>query len=154
MAQGVVKLETALTDIEAICFDTTPLIYYFEKEEPYHSLTVEIFDAVANERLIGFLSMISVTEFVVKPFSDGKVADVSTFKQFVSPLPIHVVPPTYDIAEKAGQLRAAYRLKTPDALIAATALATGCDALITNDKDLRKLEPEGITVIVLSDFIT
>jgi len=44
-------------------------------------------------------------------------------------------------------------LRTPDALIVATALETGCDAFVTNDKDLKKLEAERITVIVLKDFV-
>ena len=43
------------------------------------------------------------------------------------------VAPDLEIADLAARLRAAHRLKTPDALQAATAVRTGASGLITND---------------------
>ena len=59
-----------------------------------------------------------------------------------------------EIAEQVGKLRSQYpSIQTPDALIVATALERGCDVFVTNDKNLKKLQVRGLTVIVLADFV-
>ena len=45
-----------------------------------------------------------------------------------------------DIAESAARLRASLRLKLPDAVQAATALAINADALVTHDRDFSRLK--------------
>jgi predicted nucleic acid-binding protein len=54
------------------------------------------------------------------------------------------------IAEKASQLRAQYNLTLPDALQVATALAAGCDALLTNDPVLKRVAE--LNALVLDDW--
>ena len=44
-----------------------------------------------------------------------------------------------DIAKGAARLRAAYGLKLPDAVQAASALETNADALLTHDRDFSRL---------------
>jgi len=43
------------------------------------------------------------------------------------------VPVTIDVADLAARLRAEHQLKTPDAIVAATAIRSGATALVTND---------------------
>ena len=40
----------------------------------------------------------------------------------------------------------------PDALVIATAKNEGAGAVVTNDRDLRRVKAEGLTVLVLSDY--
>lgn len=134
--------------------DTSIFIYYLEEVEPYCLLAEEIFNDIVDGNIRGFLSAISVTEFVTKPLADGKVAEVERFKRFLSLLSIQVLTVTYEIAERAGKLRSQYpSIRTPDALIVATALESGCNIFVTNDKNLKKLEACGLTVIILEDFV-
>ena len=134
--------------------DTSVFIYYLEEIEPYYLLSEEIFNEINDDRIKGFLSAISVTEFVTKPFADGKVVEVERFKRFLFSLSIQVLAVTFEIAERAGKLRSQYpSIRTPDALIVATALESGCNIFVTNDKDLKKLGTYGLTVIVLEDFV-
>ena len=49
------------------------------------------------------------------------------------------MPVSAAIADLAAGLRAHHALRTPDALHVATALATGCDAFLTNDATLRRV---------------
>ncbi len=51
------------------------------------------------------------------------------------------------VAETAAILRAKYRLRTPDALQISAALTTGCQAFLTNDKDLRRVTELRVLVI-------
>ena len=55
------------------------------------------------------------------------------------------------IAEVAADLRARYNLRTPDALQAATALHSGCEAFLTNnDKHFRRATD--LQVLILNEL--
>jgi len=154
MEQKVLDIHSFGSQAPSVLLDTSVLIYYLEEIEPYYLLAEEIFNEINDDSIKGFLSVISVTEFVTKPFEDGKVAEVERFKQFLSSLSIQVLEVTYEIAERAGKLRSQYpSIRTPDALIVATALENGCDVFVTNDKNLKKLEIRGLVIIVLEDFM-
>jgi predicted nucleic acid-binding protein len=51
----------------------------------------------------------------------------------------YVVELTADIAESAARLRANLKLKLPDAVQAASAVAVNADALATHDRDFSRL---------------
>jgi predicted nucleic acid-binding protein len=49
------------------------------------------------------------------------------------------IAPDLEIADTAARLRAAYRLETPDALQAATAIRGGATGLVTNDQSFERI---------------
>lgn len=51
-----------------------------------------------------------------------------------------VVPVDADIAVSAARFRSAYRLRLPDAIQLATAVATGSAALVTHDRDFSRVQ--------------
>jgi predicted nucleic acid-binding protein len=55
------------------------------------------------------------------------------------------------VFEDAASIRAETRLKTPDAIHAATAMRAECALFITNDTDFRRVE--GLPVVVLDDLL-
>ena len=65
--------------------------------------------------------------------------------QNISPIIINA-----DIAIKATELRAKYNLKTPDALHLATAIVSGADAFLTNDKGFKRVTD--INILILDDL--
>ncbi|MCG9134157.1 PIN domain-containing protein [Candidatus Poribacteria bacterium] len=154
MGSRILDFPTASSHVPSVLLDTSVLIYYLEGIEPYNLLAKEIFQDVVDENIRGFLSVISITEFVAKPLITEHAIDVEDFKQFLGSLPIQVLELNYETAERAGKLRSQYpSVPTPDALIVATALENDCDVFVTNDKRLKKLEVYGVTIIVLKDFI-
>ncbi len=154
MESRILDFHSVDSQATSVLLDTSVLIYYLEGIKPYYLLAEEIFNDILDENIIGSLSAISITEFVTKPLADGNLTDVERFKQFIDSLSIQVLTVTYEIAERAGKLRSQYpNVQTADALIVATALENGCDVFVTNDKDLRKLETSGLTVIILNDFV-
>ena len=154
MGSRTLDFPAASSHITSVLLDTSVLIYYLEGIEPYNLLAKEIFQDIVDENIRGFLSVISITEFVAKPLGTEKVIDIEDFKQFLASLPIQVLEINYEIAERAGKLRSQYpSIPTPDALIVATALENDCDVFVRNDKRLKKLEVFGLTIIVLNDFV-
>ena len=153
MGSGILGFRSADSQAASVLLDTSVFIYYLEEVEPYYLLAEEIFNDIADENIKGFLSAISITEFVTKPLADGKVAEVERFKRFLSSLSIQVLAVTYEIAERAGKLRSQYpSIRTPDALIVATALESDCHVFVTSGKNLKKLEVRELNVIMLSKF--
>ena len=59
---------------------------------------------------------------------------------------------TRDVARRAAQLRARYRLRPADALQVATALVHEATAFVSNDRQLARLAPT-LDVIILDDFL-
>ncbi|HSF14785.1 MAG TPA: type II toxin-antitoxin system VapC family toxin [Vicinamibacteria bacterium] len=53
-----------------------------------------------------------------------------------------------------AQLRGRYRIRTPDALLVATAMQEGAKAFVTSDDRLKRLGAEGITVLVLEHYVS
>jgi len=99
------------------------------------------------------LSTLSVTELLVQPFMEGRRDRLAVLERFILSLPnTRLIPPDYRIAREAARLRAAYGVRTPDALLTATALSEKADAFVTNDARLRRLKGEGIGVVVLDDY--
>ena len=154
MGSRILDFPAASSYVPSVLLDTSVLIYYLEGIEPYNLLAKEIFQDVVDKNIRGFLSVISITEFVAKPLVTEHAIDIEDFKQFLESLPIQVLEINYETAERAGKLRSQYpSVATPDALIVATALENDCDVFVTNDKRLKKLEAYGLTVIVLRDFV-
>lgn len=138
MESRILDFSTASSHIASVLLDTSVLIYFLEGVEPYNLLAEEIFQNIIDENIRGFLSVISITEFIAKPLIDERETDIEGFKQFLSTLPIQVLELNYEIAERAGKLRSQYpSVPTPDALIVATALENDCDVFVTNDKRLK-----------------
>jgi predicted nucleic acid-binding protein len=135
-------------------FDSSLLIYHLEDVEPYSDLTEIAFSAVASGVSSAVLSTISVTELLVKPIAEGREDAVKGFERFVVSLPnTTIVPPDFQIAKEAARLRANYRIRTPDALLLATARIHKAGAFLTNDDKLKRIEAEGIAVVVLDDYV-
>jgi predicted nucleic acid-binding protein len=60
------------------------------------------------------------------------------------------VPVSTTIAENAAELRAKYRLRTPDALQIGTAIESSCHAFLTNDFGIQRVTE--ISVLVLDEL--
>ena len=154
MAVDRARLAAEVLDFRIVALDSVVLIYHLENILPYADLTECVFAAIADGSVSGILSTISLTELLVKPFAEKRLERIAAFERFVSSFPrLDLIPPDYSIAMRAAQLRASNNLRTPDALIAATALERKAAALLTNDDRLRKLSPEGIKVLVMDDYV-
>jgi len=148
------KFVAELKRFAKVGLDSSILIYHLEDIEPYSNLTEEAFAAIAGGSPAAVLSTISVTELLVKPFAEGQMDRVAAFEHFILSLPNAVlIPSSYAVAKEAARLRGKYSLRTPDALLVATALSEKADAFLTNDGRLRKLTAEGIVIVVLDDYV-
>ncbi|MFQ5809259.1 MAG: type II toxin-antitoxin system VapC family toxin [Armatimonadota bacterium] len=146
----------ALEGCTLIGLDTELLIYMFEQNPRYVPLCRPLVERYEDPRdpLHAVASAVALTEVLVLPFRDDDARLVDTYTQnLTNQRGLTVVPIGADIAVCAAQLRARYRLKTPDAIHLATAVQTGCDAFITNDQDFRGDPETEIRILFLDDYV-
>lgn len=154
MAVKLARFLAEFRKFRRVGLDTSTLIYHLEDVEPYSELTEAAFTAIAKGSPAGILSTISATELLVQPIADGQNERVLSCERFLLSFPnTALIPPSYPIAKEAARLRAAYGIRTPDALLAATTLVEHGEAFLTNDRDLRRLKGEGLAVLVLEEFL-
>lgn len=100
--------------------------------------------------------MVTVQEILVRPFRTGTSA-VAVAEGFLRHFAeIRLIEVGYEIAREAARVRAATGMRTPDALILATALVAPVDILVTNDRaSAARAEAvaPGLRLCVLSDLL-
>jgi predicted nucleic acid-binding protein len=85
-------------------------------------------------------SALTLTELLVQPYRNANQRLVDEFYGLLSRYPnLEWVVPTLEIADIAARIRALYRLRTPDALQAATAERNSATGFITNDPIFRRI---------------
>ncbi len=151
MGRGSLKLDAAFRNVQRIYIDTAPLIYLVERNPEYFAKMLRIVDLIETARLPGFTSVVALTEILVQPLRLGNTDRAQQYYDIiVGRYDFTLVSFTSEIAISAAAIRSRYGLRTPDAMHAATAVKSDCDALLTNDRDFRRVND--LNVIVLDDL--
>lgn len=120
-----------------IALDTNLFIYVFEQHSEFGEKAKAILEQVENGFVSAVASSVSLTEILVKPIREGNLSLEKQYKLIFSHFPhLTILPIDNLVAERAAYLRGKYSIKTPDALIVATALVANADLFITNDQRL------------------
>ena len=131
---GVERLRSFLRRHRRIALDTSVFIYQLEANARYLGLTDAVFSWVEQATHEAVTSTITMTELLVPSYREKDESRVDEFYGLLSTYPnLQWVAPDLETADIAAKLRAQYRLRTPDALQAATAIRARATGLITND---------------------
>ena len=133
-----------------VYMDTNSVIYAVEKIEPYKTLLDPLWVAAQMGRIFIVTSELTWLETLVKPIRDNNAALEALYRAFLTAKEVRMLPATLALWEQAARLRS-LGLKTPDALHAATGLASGCTMFLTNDAAFQRVP--GLPVTVLSAAI-
>lgn len=96
-------------------------------------------------------SVITLTEVLAQPLKLGNAGLTQKYRDILlNSTDFRLLSITTPIAESAASIRARYSLRTPDALHIATALESGCQAFLTNDKDVKRVAE--LAVLVLDEL--
>ena len=120
--------------------DTAVFIYLVERHPEYVARIRPLFRAADAGDLELVTSALTLLEVLVVPYRAG---DIMLAEQYEAVLTrgrgLRVVDLDHAQLRVAAQLRARHRLRTPDALQLAAALACRCTAFVTNDRRLPTL---------------
>ena len=96
-------------------------------------------------------SVVSLTEVLTKPRQMGDSRLIQIYREMLlESRNLILLPITASMAERAAEFRATYQLKTPDALQIAAALQAGCEAFVTNDRQLQRVKE--LRIVILDDL--
>ena len=134
------KLDDALVGVARLGIDTALIIYFIEAHPLYEAIVTPIFKLIADRRLTGITSTITLTEVLVQPFISANMRLQQEYRDILLYSPdFEVIRIDVNVAERAAELRARYGLRTPDALQIAAALSSDCEAFVTNDSKLQRV---------------
>ncbi len=133
--------------------DTSVFIYHVEANPRHLPLTQALFAGVQEGRWTAVTSTITLMELTVRPWQLARPAVAREYEVLLVHFPhLTLLDVTRDVARRAAQLRAEYRLRPADALQIATALVHGATAFVSNDLSLRRLTPK-LDIVLLDDLI-
>ena len=135
-----------------IALDTSVFIYQLEANLRYLELTDPVFAWLERRDHTAVTSTITMTELLVPAYRGGGEQQVNQFYALLVTYPnLDWVAPSLEIADIAARIRAGHRLRTPDALQAATALHARATGLITNDPVFERVD--GLEAMVLDRLL-
>ncbi|ELR99459.1 PIN domain-containing protein [Gloeocapsa sp. PCC 73106] len=145
------KLVDSLQGISRLFLDTAPVIYYVERHRIYFPLVDPIFDLIIDGAIEAVTSPITLAECLVIPYRQNSVdieqkfIDVILGGENTSCFLIDE-----DVGQQAAKIRANHNLALPDAFQIAIAIQSGCDAILTNDQELKRVTE--LSILVLSEL--
>ena len=134
-----------------VYLDGNPVIYTVEKHPIYGPLLQPLWQAAQAKGIEVVSSDLVLMETLVGPFKSGDTTLEKAYDQALLGTDLRLLPITQPILREAARLRAATKLKTPDALHAATAMNAGCALFVTNDAGFRGVA--GLPLVILSDLL-
>lgn len=141
-------LERFLKKHKRIGLDSNILIYFVEGNPRYQNHAKKIFESIETGHNLGVCSTLALLEILVQPYRDKDEELINRFFGLLTTYPhLTWVDLSKDIADLGAQLRAKYNLKTPDAILLATAMQSGTAGFIGNDVQLKRVKELDIFVL-------
>jgi len=144
------SLPKRLAGVKRLFLDTAPIIYFVQQDQRYLNILRIVFERVDKGLLLAVTSPVTLAECLVMPYRQGRLALAQCFTDLILyDKNTTFVPIIEETALKAADLRSRYNLVLADAFQVATSVLSGCDAFLTNDKDLKRVTE--VNVILLDD---
>lgn len=133
--------------MESVALDTNVFVRVVERQRGWERCA-QILERIEAGEVRGVVSTIVLAELSVGFHRSGRPREGGEFFARLESRPQYrVAPVTAAIADRGGSLRAETGLALPDALIAATALEAEARALLTDDREFKKV---GRALLVVS----
>jgi predicted nucleic acid-binding protein len=98
-----------------------------------------LFRRVQRGELAVVVSVVTEAELLIRPKRDGVAEAEERIRDLLSEDGFTVVPVDRQIGRLAAELRARHNLGLADAIIVATAMASRCEAVVSNDGAWRRV---------------
>lgn len=130
-----------------ILLDTVSLIYFLVPNGHYSEQATAILSCIESGELQGLMASLVFAELLVPLYRSGNSqAATGLSKRLINFRNMEVITLTTEVSMEAARLRADHGLRTPDAIHGATAIVAQATGILTNDKRLKVLTQEGLSV--------
>lgn len=143
-------LKKILQKHKIISLDTNCFIYMFEAGPRGKELKEDLFLPLEKGEIKAVTSVLTIAEILVKPKSLGLQEVCDDYVLTLTSYPnLEIIALNLEVAIRCAELRAKYKMKTPDAIQIATALEGKATLFLTNDLELPKIDEINITFLKL-----
>lgn len=149
---GTPLLQGLPTHRQRIGLDANVFIYFLEGHPRYGAWCVSLFDLIERGQNPAVTSTVTLLELLVQLYRDQQEELTQKMFALASTYPkLEWVSLTMNLADRAAELRARYRLSTPDAIQLATAIGHKAVRFYGNDNGLRRVKE--IECILVDDLV-
>jgi len=143
------QIEEALAGVSRLFLDTAPVIYFVERNPEFVDRVDPIFDRLESE-MTAVVGAVTIAECLVGALRLGLTDLEQVYLNVVTRGDVLFVEDTLAIAHEAARVRFKYNLQLPDALQIAAAIASNCEAFLTNDAQIKRVTE--LKVLVVSEL--
>ena len=137
---------------KTIGLDTMIFIYHMEDHPKYAAITEKLFEGVEHCSCSAVTSILTLIELLIKPKRESNLTAVSDYRDLILTFPnLAVMDVNLAVSDITSDIRAKYKIRTPDAIQIATAMAGGAQDFITNDESLKKVKD--INIVLLDEWL-
>jgi len=136
-----------------VALDTVGFIYFIEEHPDYLPLLRPLFEETDRGQREIITSALTLLEVLVVPYRAGDLALAQRYETLLThSRGVGVVDIDRAQLRSTAQLRARYRVATPDAIQLAAALSMRCQTFVTNDRKIPDIT--GLTVVQLDAWVS
>lgn len=144
-------LASALAGHRLVALDTPVWIYHFEGSADHGQAADSVLEAVERGRIGAVASELVLLELLVAPLKKEAQDVADEIELILLHFPnLRLAPVSRAVLVRAAGVRARYGLRTPDAIMLATAVESGATLAITNDDAWRKVKE--VEILLLRDL--
>ena len=145
------RLPRNLKGRSGVVLDTMFFIYLFEDHDKYASICEELLLNIERGTFSGVVTPVTMAELVIKPLKAERLDVARSYRGSIMGFPnMEQSVVDADVGWMAGVLRAKYGFALPDMIQVASALQYPTPTIITNDRDLKKVDE--VEVVLLDDL--
>jgi len=134
-----------------IAADTIAWIHYIEDHPKFGPVVAPLFERADAGGLTLVTSALTLLEVMVVPLRAGNLELADRYETLLTrSRGVELVDIDRDVLRSAANLRARFRVRTPDALQLAAAQARRCAVFVTNDRRIPAIP--GVEVLLLDEL--
>ena len=132
---GVEELRRTIAGYRLLALDTMVFSYHLFNHPRYVPLTSVVLEAIESGEVAGLITTVTLAEVLTVPAQAGDRRAMQDYELYLTCFPnLRLVPLDAALARETALVRAASRLRTPDAVQVAAARLAGAEAIVTNDR--------------------
>ena len=149
---GLARLRAFLREHHKVGLDSNIFTYKMDADPRYLEPATHVLEWLESPDHFGVTSTLTMAELLTQLYRDGEEERVDRCYGLLSTYPnLDWVAPDLVTADLAAQFRATHRMRTPDAIQAATAVQSGATGFISNDRVFERLD--GFEALTFDDLL-
>jgi len=154
---GIEELRRTLSGYKLLALDTMVFSYHLFNQPRYvpqhHTGQGDVAGLVESGQVAGLITTVTLAEVLTVPAQAGDRRAMQDYELYLTHFPnLRLVPLDVALARETALVRAATKLRTPDAVQVAAARLAGADAIVTNDRRWAG-RVKGPALVMLDEYV-